>query len=266
MRLTHERLEQFDRDGYLLFPGLVGADEAALMRREIERLARLENECVARESAGGAARTVFRVHEPDGPTASPPFAAFARSPRALGLAQQALRDDALYIHHTKANVKSAVEGTVWPWHQDFGSWRFDGIARPDMATLMVMLDEADAFSGCLYFLPGSHRAGRTPPRWDRTTAYGFWALPPEAVRKACAGGARPVAITGKPGDAALFHCNLFHASGHNLSATDRRQVYFCYNTVANRPAEIGEPRPDYVRSRNWAPLALGPDDAVLAAA
>ena len=266
MRLSAEQRAQFERDGFLLFPGLAGAGEVALMRREIDRLARLDHECVVRESAGGAARTLFRVHEPDGATASPPFGAFARTPRALGLARQVLGDEALYIHHTKINMKCAVEGTVWPWHQDFGSWRFDGIARADMATLAVMLDEADAFSGCLYFLPGTHRAGRVPPRWDKTTAYGFWALPPETVREAVAGGARPVAVTGKPGDAALFHCNLFHASGHNLSTKDRWQACFCYNRVANRPADIADPRPDYVRSRNWTPLETVADEAVLAAA
>lgn len=265
MRLTQDEMARFDRDGFLSLPGLVGAEEVALLRREVDRIGALEDECVVRETAGGAPRTLFRVHECDGATASPPFAALARAPRVLGLAQQALRDEALYIHHTKVNVKAAVEGTAWPWHQDFGSWRLDGIARPDMATLMVMLDAADERSGCLYFLPGSHRAGRVPPRWDKTTAYGFWALPPEAVRAAHAEAA-PVAVTGAPGDAALFHCNLFHASGHNLSAEDRRQVYFCFNTVANRPEDVEEPRPDYQRSRNWTPLAAVDDGAAPAAA
>ncbi len=264
MRLTQDLKAQFDRDGFLLFPGLLDPREVASMRREIDRLQGVEDECVVREGEGGVVRTLFRVHEPDGATASPPFGAFARTPRALGLAQQVLGDDALYLHHTKINMKCAVEGTVWPWHQDFGSWHFDGIARPDLVTLMVMLDEADAFSGCLHFLPGSHRSGRIPPRWDRTTAYGFWALPSETVREACARSARPVAIAGKPGDAALFHCNLFHASGHNLSTTDRWQAYFCYNTVANRPRDIDIPRPDYVRSRNWTPLESADDAAVLA--
>ncbi len=265
MRLSAEQKERFDRDGFLLFPGLVGEGEVALMRREIARLGGLDHECVVRESDGGPARTLFRVHEADGATASPPFRAFARTPRALGLAQQVLDSEALYVHHTKINMKCAVEGTVWPWHQDFGQWHLDGIARPDMVTLMIMLDEADAFSGCLYFLPGSHRRGRVTPRWDTSTAYGFWALPPETVRDA-GSAAAPVAITGAPGDAALFHCNLFHASGHNLSVRDRWQAYFCYNTVANRPADIESPRPDYVRSRNWKPLERVDNAAVLAAA
>ncbi|MSP04021.1 MAG: hypothetical protein EXR05_01970 [Acetobacteraceae bacterium] len=31
----------------------------------------------------------------------------------------------------------------------------------------------------------------------------------------------PVPVTGKAGTAVLFHCNVLHASGHDLSADDR---------------------------------------------
>jgi ectoine hydroxylase len=74
----------------------------------------------------------------------------------------------------------------------------------------------------------------------------------------------PVAITGGPGTAVIFDCNTLHASGHNLSARDRWQIYLCYNHCANRPADVEKPRPDYVRSRNWRPMELVDDDAILA--
>ena len=53
--------------------------------------------------------------------------------------------------------------------------------------------------------------------------------------------------------------------GHNLSGQDRWQIYSCYNRVANHPHDVENPRPDYVRSRNWTPLALAGDDAILEA-
>ena len=49
----------------------------------------------------------------------------------------------------------------------------------------------------------------------------------------------PVPIVGKPGSAVIFDCNLLHASGHNLSAQDRWQAYFCYNTRGNQIAGGG---------------------------
>lgn len=57
-----------------------------------------------------------------------------------------------------------------------------------------------------------------------------------------------------------------HASGHNLSAQDRWQAYLCHNRCSNRPTDVENPRPDYVRSRNWTPLRPEPDDAMLATA
>ena len=73
---------------------------------------------------------MLRMHERDGPTASPEYRAFACQSRTLGVARQLLRDDALYLHHSKVNLKAAIEGSAWPWHQDFGTWHLDGIAGP----------------------------------------------------------------------------------------------------------------------------------------
>ena len=259
MTLNAEQCARYEADGFVRLPGLVDAGEVAILRAEIDRLSAVEDDCIVREGAGGTPKIVMRMHETDGPTASAPFRALSRTPRVLGAAQQVLEDEALYLHHSKLNMKGAVEGSVWPWHQDFGSWHLDGIAEPHLTTLMVMLDDASELGGCLYFLPGSHTRGRITPRWDDSTAYKFWALPPDEVRAALAEYGEPVAITGKAGDAVIFDCNLLHASSHNLSVRDRWQVYFCFNRVANRPHDVENPRPDYVRSRNWQPMTLGPD-------
>lgn len=264
MTLSAEQMAAYGRDGFVLLPGLLDADEVATLRGEVARLARVEDECVFREGEAGTVKTMFRMHEADGPTASAAFRALAHSPRALGAARRVLGDEALYLHHSKVNMKGAVQGSVWPWHQDFGSWHLDGIAAPDMTTLMVMLDASDPFNGCLYFLPGSHKGGRIEPYRDESTAYKLWSVPPAEMRALLDDGPEPVAITGRPGDGALFHCNLLHASGHNLSAGDRWQAYFCYNRVANRPIDVDRPRPDYVRSTNWTPMELT-DDARVAA-
>ena len=264
MTLSAEQTATYGRDGFVLLPGLLDAAEVATLRNEVARLAKVEDECVFREGEAGTAKTMFRMHEADGPTASAPFHALAHAPRALGAARRVLGDDALYLHHSKVNMKGAVQGSVCPWHQDFGSWYLDGIAAPDMTTLMVMLDASEPFNGCLYFLPGSHKGGRIEPFRDESTAYKLWSVPPAHMRALLDEGPEPVVIAGKPGDAALFHCNLVHASGHNLSARDRWQAYFCYNRVVNRPADVEQPRPDYVRSTNWTSMALT-DDARVAA-
>ncbi len=191
--------------------------------------------------------------------------AFAFTARARRCATAARRPE-LYLHHSKVNAKAAIEGSVWPWHQDYGAWKLDGIQKPDMATFMVMLDEATELSGCLYLLPGSHRWGRTEAYLDTSTAYRLWSVTPEDMKRRMAESPPPVAVTGRAGTCAIFHCNLMHASGHNLSHHDRWQAYFCFNTCANRPLDVPSPRPDYVRSRNWEPMRLVADGEVLACA
>ena len=265
IELSRDELERFDREGFLLFPNLFSEAEARLLKSEAQRAATANCDYVVREGNDGQVKTMFKLHEPDSATASSAYRATAHCPRILGLAQQLLRDDALYMHHLKVNMKAAIEGSAWPWHQDFGSWHLDGIARPQMLTAMIMLDEATEMNGCLYFLPGTHRDGRTDPYFDTSTSYKLWAVQPQDVKRYMSDGVEPVPIIGAAGSVAVFHCNLLHASGHNLSARDRWQAYFCFNRVANRPLSVKDPRPDYVRSTNWVPMRLGSDADVLAA-
>ena len=91
--------------------------------------------------------------------------------------RQVIGSDEVYVYHTKINTKPAIEGTVWQWHQDYGSWQRDGCPRPDMATFNVMMTDTTEMGGALYLIPGSHRLGRIEPFFDESTAYKFWAIP-----------------------------------------------------------------------------------------
>ena len=202
MQLSKAQREAYERDGFLIFPDLVSAAEVALLRSEVERLWDVEHEGTVREGSKRAPKSMFRMHEADGATASAPFRALSRSPRVLGAAQQLMGDDKLYLHHSKVNVKAAIEGSIWPWHQDFGAWNLDGIERPDMSTFMVMLDDATEISGCLYLLPGSHRWGRTDAYLDTSTAYRLWSVTPEDMKRRMAESPAPVPISGRAGTCA----------------------------------------------------------------
>ncbi len=263
MTLTEAQVAQFDRDGFLRFEGLFEPTEIALLKSELARVGAAKSDAIIRERTGST-RTVYRSHEPDGPTASAAFHQLVRTPRFLRPAQQMLRDDELYVFHCKGNIKTAIDGTVWLWHQDYGYWQHDGIPQSNMATFLVMLDEATELGGCLYFVPGSHKRGVLPAYKDETTtSYPQWAIEKEAMRRFLRESPQPVAIVGRPGTAVLFHCNIVHGSGHNLSANDRWHVYIAYNPSVNRPNPVpAAPRPEYVVSENYAPLQLAGDDAL----
>lgn len=262
MKLSKTQLETYDRDGYLVMPGLFSTDEVDAMKAELRRIQDIDTDHLVRERSGGVAKTIYRVHEDNGPTASSVFHAASRCPRMLGPAQGVLGDESLYVYHTKCNLKTAIDGSVWQWHQDYGTWRKDGVPEAALTTALVMLDKPTEFNGCLYFIPGSHKVGNLEPRFDEATAYKFWVVPKDDLLDIMARSAEPVPITGEPGTVVFFHPNILHASGHNLSRHDRWAIYVVYNQVANKPMDVPNPRPDYVRSTNFAPLKPG-NDAIL---
>ena len=265
MRLSQRQLRDYQRDGFLIFPDLFSAAEVAALRVEIDRLAAVDSDLVRRER-NGTLRTIFRVHEDNGPTRSPEFHALARAPRVLHPAMQLLNDEQLYIFHTKINLKPALEGTIWAWHQDYGTWHRDGLPTSNIVTLLVMLDDAEEIGGALYLLPGSHRIGDIEHIEDAGIAALNQYSVSRAPLKAALEATKPVPVTGRAGTAALFHCNVVHGSGHNMSARDRRQLYVVYNPVANKPGNVANPRPDHLSSRNFAPLVVGSDGTILDAA
>src|SRR3954469_13220990 len=263
MRMNESQLAQYRRDGYLIFPSLFSASEIAVLRAETARLSAVEADTVVRERTGGV-RSIFRVHEGDGATRSGAFRALVRTPRVLEPTRQAFGGD-VYIYHTKINTKPAIEGTVWMWHQDYGSWKRDSCPRADMGTFAVMMTDSVEMNGALYVVPGSHKRGRIEPYYDDTTSYKFCAVPKQAMIDVLKSSPPPVPIVGPAGTAALFHCNLLHGSGHNLSAEDRWHIYISFNACANAPQFTEKSRPDWVVSRNTKPLPLERDDAIVEA-
>lgn len=264
MKFSKNQLDAYERDGFLVLPELFTLAEVDAMKAELRRIQGIDTDHLVRERTGGVAKTIYRVHEADGPTSSAVFHAASRSPRLLEPAQQLLGEQALYVYHTKCNLKTAIDGSVWQWHQDYGTWKIDGVPRPTLTTALIMLDEPTQANGCLYFIPGSHKEGNLDPVFDDGTAYKFWVVPKPELLEIMARSPEPVPIIGRPGTVVFFDCNILHASGHNLSRHDRWQVYVVFNPVTNQPLAVPKPRPDYVRSTNFAPLAVGTDDILVA--
>ena len=126
MKLTPEQLAQFDRDGYLFFPGLFTPEETRVAHRRGARALRRREAYNVREKGKDAVRTNFAAH-----MYSEPFARLARHPRMIEPVQDLLGEE-LYMHQFKINGKMAFEGDVWQWHQDYGTWQNDDL-MPDRA-------------------------------------------------------------------------------------------------------------------------------------
>jgi len=256
MKLSHEHVTQFDRDGYLFFPNLFRPEEIRVLTEEVPRLYAQRRPENVREKASDAVRTNFAAH-----LYSLPFAKLARHPRMVGPIVQIFGED-VYMHQFKINGKMAFDGDVWQWHQDYGTWKNDDwMPEARAMNVAIFLDEVNEFNGPLMLIPGSHKRGVLEARHDTsTTSYPLWTIDHETIAKLVQRGGL-VAPKGPPGSMILFHSCLVHASTSNLSPWNRVSVYLSLCAVSNHIRRFK--RPEYIAHRDFTPLCCLPDDCLL---
>ncbi len=107
-----------------------------------------------------------------------------------------------------------TESGALPWHQDEAYW--DRSFKYHATSCWMPLDPATVESGCMSFIPGSHRSG---VREHRPTG-GDFATHVVSVEDVDNTLAVPVPVPA--GGAVFHHCRTLHSSGPNRSARVRR--------------------------------------------
>ncbi len=261
MKLTKEQLEQFDREGYLFFPGQFTREEMKALTDEVPELYSRREAYNVREKGKEAVRTNFAAH-----MYSKPFAKLARHPRMVQPVMD-LFDEEVYMHQFKINGKMAFEGDVWQWHQDYGTWLNDDMMPTERAmNVAIFLDDVNEYNGPLMFIPGSHKKGVVEAKHDlTTTSYPLWTVDNDLIAQLVerAGGKNGgiVSPKGPAGSMILFHSCLVHASSSNLSPWNRVSVYLSLCAVSNHIRRFK--RPEYIAHRDFAPIECMPDDCLL---
>jgi len=256
MKLTTEQLAAFDRDGYMFFPELFSRAEVDVLTAEVPKIYAEFRPEVVREKDGVTPRTSFAAH-----TYNPAYAKLARHPRLVEPVTQFF-GEGVYMHQFKINGKMAFDGDVWQWHQDYGTWRRDDdMPEPRAMNIAVFLDEVNEFNGPLMFIPGSHKAGVLEAGHDtQTTSYPLWTIDHTTITRLVQRGGI-VAPKGPPGCVVMFHGNLVHASGSNMSPWNRNIVYLSLCAVSNHIRRFK--REAYIAHRDFAPITPLPDDCLL---
>lgn len=257
MKLTPAQVAGFEEEGWLFLPGLFSPEEIAVLAAEVAAIFAEPRPEVWREKDSAAPRTAFFVQ-----SWNEVFGRLARHPRLVEPAMQLLGSSAVYMHQFKINAKAAFDGAVWQWHQDYATWHADdGMPAPQAMNIALFLAEANEFNGPLMLVPQSHRAGSLAAQHDTsTTSYPLWALGNAAVACLIAKGGI-VAPKGAAGAALLFHGNLVHASGSNLTPWPRWIVYLSLNRCDNAIRRFS--RPNWIANRDFTPIELLPDDCLL---
>ncbi|MFF7471309.1 ectoine hydroxylase [Streptomyces sp. NPDC008092] len=255
-------LAAFERDGFLTVDQLIGDDEVAVYRRELERLItdpeiRADERSVV-EPRSEEIRSVFEVHR-----ISEVFANLVHDERVVGRARQILGSD-VYVHQSRINVKPGFGAGGFYWHSDFETWHAeDGLPNMRTVSVSIALTENHDTNGGLMIMPGSHRtflgcAGATPEDNYRKSLQMQDAGTPsdEALTELAARhGIR--LFTGRPGSATWFDCNCMHGSGDNITPFPRSNVFIVFNSVENPAVEpFAAPvrRPEFIGARDFTPV------------
>ncbi|QEL56674.1 ectoine hydroxylase [Chromobacterium paludis] len=256
--LTAEQKDSFERDGFLLLPGLFRDIEIQQMQAEMQRLlsdrdlARRPE--VIREAGSQAVRSVFAAHK-----LSPLFSRLVSDRRLIDVARDLLADE-VYIHQSRANFKPGFHGKDFYWHSDFETWHAeDGMPRMRAVSCSILLADNSRFNGPLFLVPGSHKdfiscVGATPDEHykDSLVAQNIGVPDPLSLRFLVDKGGLASA-EGQAGAVLFFDCNTMHGSASNISPYPRSNLFFVYNSVSNQlqqPFYASHSRPEYIAARD----------------
>jgi ectoine hydroxylase-related dioxygenase (phytanoyl-CoA dioxygenase family) len=276
MQLTQEQLVFYNENGFLLIPECFSPSEVRRLSAELPALMCEDSQHRVVEREGEVVRSIYGSH-----TTNDIFRRLSCHPRIVEPARQILNSD-VYVYQFKINIKSAFSGDLWDWHQDFIFWqKEDGVPSDRMMSVAVFIDEVNEFNAPMFLIPGSHRQEilevpapkvssvdgnsvyKNSHSWiSNLTADIKYSVSREFVSHLVSRFGI-VASKGASGSVLFFHSKLVHASSNNISPFDRVIAFVTYNGTNNIPVTVGRRRPDFLCSRDYMPLVIVSDSALL---
>ena len=138
----------------------------------------------------------------------PSFDRLIRHPRLIEAVSQILGPD-LLVWGSGLFIKEPNTASYVSWHQDLFYWGLDEVNE---VTAWVALTPATTESGCMRFIPGSHRK-RLVPHVDSFGQNNLLTRGQEIAVEVDESSAVDVVL--RPGQASLHHGYLFHSSAPN---------------------------------------------------
>lgn len=236
--LSDVALAGFERDGYLVVPGL--ADEAvcqqmtALAKAHLAAtLAPAEFEADIQYPGAPADRTVAGGDTVrrllNACSRDDVYRRWATSDQIRLVLTQLFGSDDIVLsqcHHNCVMTKAPGYSSATFWHQDNRYWSFE---REHLVSVWLALAREHEENGCLYVIPGTHKMDIEPRRFDDSV----FLRPDLPENEQLFAAARPVEL--ERGDVLFFHSRLFHAAGRNRSSETKFSVVFSYHEASNRP-------------------------------
>jgi hypothetical protein len=217
--LTADQIASFDANGFLALDRIVPDDEVARLR-EIYAAVLAEPSGLTLTYRGarsdGSDGIITQVFAPE--TKRPELLAteYLQSGRRLAAALLRVEEPEVTYGGLMFIYKPAGEGRDTPWHQDEAYWAERSAVRCHSLSVWMPLDDVTVESGCMQYLPGSHRGDvlehLKPPGPE----------PLHLVESVDTSRAVPCEIPA--GGTTVHHCRTVHYGGANVSALPRRAL------------------------------------------
>ncbi len=235
--LTADEVDSYQRNGYLYPLDVYDDNQVADIVAELEQ-ARLD------AKRQGLATQLTQLLRSNAHFLLPFVNRVARNPKIVERVASILGPD-LLLWSAEFFIKPARTNKIVSWHQDLTYWELG--ETDEELTGWLALSEVSLESGCMRFLPASHKQAILPHR-DTFDASNLLSRGQEVAVDIDESEAVNVELN--PGQVSFHHGRIFHASGPNRSDHDRIGLVFRFLTPQVR---------QLVAKRDYAMLVRGID-------
>jgi len=222
--------EKFSADGFVFPLRAFEADEAADWH---ERLKRIEADRAGRLPPASNAKPHLLV---------PWLWDIVHDSRVVDAVEFLLGPD-LLCYGSSLVIKEPGDGRYVAWHQDATYW---GLSEPEAVTAWIAFTPSIPDSGCVRFIPGTHRTERAHyDTKDRMNLLGRREGLVEDVEESVA-----VDAILQPGEVSLHHVLVVHGSGPNTSSLRRVGFSVRYISAHNLQKDGRRNFATFVRGRD----------------
>ncbi|MCS7192157.1 MAG: phytanoyl-CoA dioxygenase family protein [Armatimonadetes bacterium] len=207
--LTDEHIAFYRENGYVKLEGIFTSEELENLRKALNEVTgRTLTKAIDRTGLSSEYDRVFHQKvnlwlEHEG------IKQFVFSKKLAKIALRLSGSKAVRLWHDHALIKMPKDSRETAWHQDFPYWPMN---ESGALSCWIPLDDVDENSGCLCFIPKSHKVGKLEPI-SLTDPQDIFKLAPEGTLEETT----PVVMRLKAGDCSFHNGLTFHYAFPNRS-------------------------------------------------
>ncbi|NGP45607.1 phytanoyl-CoA dioxygenase family protein [Bacillaceae bacterium SIJ1] len=245
--LTKEQVDFYQREGYLVLPSLLSAEElnptkeamndkVSMIANELFKDGLIKDRLIDRPFERRLAELFKDLTEKDflkygvsWRDRHPGYFHLMSHPKILDVVESLIGGEIFSnpLYNTRPKIPKVAAGAV-PWHQDKSYW--PGAKSNPVITVWIPIVDANEINGCLHIKPKTHRKRLLEWHREQDTGAGYTAL-----RENQLGNTPSVVLPVKAGSAIVFNDRCLHMSTPNHSEEVRWSVDLRYQPTDQDP-------------------------------